>query len=222
MMELLTASQNQAFAVALVVMLVIALMEGVASLMGAGLSSVLDTLLPEIDVDMDIDLDGPNITPSAFTRFLGWLRVGKVPVLMLLVIFLTAFGLTGLALQSFVHTTSGLYLPGWIAVLPAALVSFPIVRVLGGVLTMIMPKDETDAVAEATFIGRVAVITLGEASSGSPAEAKLSDEHGHSHYVMVEPDNDTVRFAQGSKVLITERHGATFKAIQADSDALTD
>ena len=95
-------------------------------LMGAGLSDVLDAMLPEIDLDVDFDAD---ISPSTFSRLLGWLRIGRVPVLMLLVVFLTAFGLIGLVLQSFAHGLLGNYMPAIVAVIPAFFLS--LVAVIG-------------------------------------------------------------------------------------------
>ena len=217
MLELLTAGPNLPFAVALCVMLVIALFEGIAMLLGAGLSDMLDAMLPEIDLDVDFDVDAG---PSTFSRLLGWLHVGRVPVLMLLIVFLTAFGLIGLVLQSFASSLFGTFMPAAVAVVPALFLSLPVVRGAGGVLGAIMPSDETDAVHSDTFIGRTATITLGEARLGSPAEAKLTDEHGHTHYVMVEPDAADVTFTQGTTVLLTEHHGAVFKAITSTSTGL--
>ncbi len=217
MLELLMAGPNLPFAVALCVMLVIAIIEGVAMLLGAGLSDVLDSMLPEIDLDVDFDAD---VAPSSFSRLLGWLRIGRVPALMLLVVFLTAFGLLGLVLQSFAVGLLGTYMPATVAIVPAFFLSLPVVRVAGGVLGAIMPTDETDAVYSDTFIGRVATITLGEATPGSPAEAKLTDEHGHTHYVMVEPDATGNSFPQGTSVLLTEQNGAVFKAIISESAGL--
>lgn len=224
MYALLTAGENQVFLIALAVMLLIALLEGVASVLGAGLSGVLDSLIPDVDADVaiDIDLDGPQSSPPVLTRFLSWLRIGEVPVLMLLVIFLTSFGLVGLALQSMSHNVAGTYLPQWIAVVPALLLSMPIVRLLGGLLAIVLPKDETTAVAEASFVGRIATLTLGTARAGNPAEAKLVDEHGQVHYVMVEPDSAADEFAHGTQVLITERRGAVFRAIRNTTSALVD
>ncbi len=175
MLELLTATQNYAFTVALGLMLVIAITEGVASMIGAGLSEFLDSLLPDLDVDVDLEIGATEVGSSAFTRLLGWLHVGRVPMLMLLIVFLTAFGLIGLVMQAFVHGVIGFYLPGLIAVIPAMFLAVPMVRVLGGAMAYIMPSDETEAVSEQSFIGRIAVITLGAATLGSPAEAKLTD-----------------------------------------------
>lgn len=141
---------------------------------------------------------------------------------MLLVIFLTAFGLIGLGLQSVAHRTLGSLLPGSFASIPAVLLGFPIVRLCGGILGKLMPKDETEAVAEASFIGRIAVVILGNASPGNPAEAKLKDKFGQTHYVMVEPDESDERFEKGTQVVLISQQGAVFKAIRNKSDALVD
>lgn len=224
MIDLLTASENQVFVVSLAVMLIIALLEGVGMLLGAGLSEFLETFLPEIDadVDVDIDLDGPQTSPPMFTRFLSWLRIGEVPILMIIVVFLTTFGLIGLVIQSFVAAVLGSPLPKWIAVIPALMLALPVTRLSAGVLAMIMPKDETTAVAESTFVGRIATVTLGTARVGSPAEAKLEDERGQVHYIMLEPDAEPNEFEQGTEVLITERSGSVFKGIVNPTAALVD
>jgi hypothetical protein len=77
----------------------------------------------------------------------------------------------------------------------------------------VIPKDETEVVSENSFIGRVAVITLGEALRGKPAEAKLTDQFGQDHYLMVEPDQEIETFPQGTEVLIVRRQGAVFTGI---------
>jgi hypothetical protein len=223
MLEFLTADGNQPFTVALTVMLIIAVIEGVTSLLGAGLSELIDALLPDIDLDVDVDLDAGGVASgNSLSRLLGWLRVGQVPVLILLIIFLTAFGLIGLGIQSFSLGTMGFLFPGWIASVPALFLALPVVRVLGGGLAKIIPKDETDAVSEASFVGRIAVITLGNARRGYPAEARLKDEHGQLHYVMVEPDSDAEELEQGSTILLVKQESSVFRAIRNTSDALID
>ncbi len=215
----LTAGENLPFTIALVVMLGIALLEGVAMLLGAGISNFLDGLLP----DVDLHVDGPDLdATSSLSRLLGWLRVGQVPVLMLLVVFLTAFGLIGLGVQAVFHNALGSLLPGVLASVPAFALALPVVRTFGGILGRIMPKDETDAVPEHSFIGRVAVITLGTATIGSPAEARLKGIRGQTHYIMVEPDVAGERFERGAAVVLVAQHGAVFRAIRNTSDALVD
>lgn len=223
MIAFVLAGQNLPFAVAITLMLLIALLEGITTILGMGLSSILESLMPDadIDMDMDADMDGADVQPaSTLSRMLSWLRIGQVPVLVLLVIFLTAFGLLGFGIQSVASRMLGAFLPAALATIAAIALSLPVVRLLGGVLARIMPKDETEAVAEKSFIGRVAVITTGKARSGSPAQGRLNDRFGQSHYVMIEPDDADEEFVQGTEVLLVSQQGATFRAIQNTSAAL--
>ena len=91
MYALITAGENQLFSIALMIMFLIAVLEGVAMLLGIGLFAFLDSLLPDIDIGTDIDgaidLDATG-PPSSLSRILGWLHVGRVPILILLVTFL--------------------------------------------------------------------------------------------------------------------------------------
>lgn len=218
MIEFISASENFPFSLALAVMIGIALLEGITSLLGAGFSHLLDTLIPEHDLHADVSaLEAAN----PLSKLLGWLRIGQVPILMLVVIFLTAFGLLGLGFQAFVKSATGALLPGWIAAIPVFLGSLPFVRVLGGLLERLMPKDETEAVSDESFVGRMATITLGTAKQGSPAQAKVKDQHGYSHYIMVEPDSKETEFVQGQEVLLVRKQGPTFQAIENTNEILS-
>ncbi len=211
-MEFLAAAYNLPFTVALALMLGIALLEGVAMLLGAGLSDLIDQLLPT-GLAIDANLEGAGV----LTRLLGWLQFGRVPALMLLVIFLTAFGCIGLGVQTLAGRLAA-PLPATLAALPALLLALPLTRASGSLLALVMPRDESQAVSATSFIGRVAVITLGSASHGHPAEARLKDQFGQSHYVMVEPDDHEGRFAQGEQVLLVSQEGACFRAIPAEGE----
>jgi len=247
----LLAEGNLPFAVALGLMLVIAALEGTMTLLGAGMSEAIDALLPDsmggVDIDADIDFDadadidfhsmadGPGvdfghtelnapdvIATSALSRLLGWLCIGKVPVLVLLVVFLTIFGLSGLIIQSFVHQVTGSVLPSSLASIPALLISVPCVRYIGLGLSKLIPKDESSAVSSGSFIGRIGRITVGTAKRDHPAEAKLSDQHGQTHYVMVEPDDDNEQISTGTDVLLVARKGNIFQVIKNTNAAMVD
>ncbi|AQQ66290.1 hypothetical protein Mag101_00460 [Microbulbifer agarilyticus] len=207
---------NQLFTGALVLMLMIAVLEGAMLLIGVGISDMLDNLLP----DMDVDLDAPDTEAGGvLTKVLGWLRFGEVPALILLVAFLVSFGVTGLLIQMFSESLLGLLIPGWLLTIPVFLLALPQVRFVGNLLRRFAVGDETEAVGRKSFIGRVAVITIGEAASGSPAEARFSDEFGTTHYVMVEPDNGET-FSQGEQVLLVEERGANFRVIRPTNEHL--
>lgn len=220
MWQHILAAENMIFSISLAVMLLIAVLEGIATFFGAGASSVLDSMIPDIDVDspgfVDAGFDG------ALSHFLGWLRIGQVPVLMLLIIALTNFGLLGLIIQAVMVNMTGFYLPGWLAGIPVFMATLFMVRFWGGILHSIMPKDETTAISSDSLIGRVAVITLGVARQGSPAEAKAQDVHGQIHYFQVEPDNDGEIFSRGDEVLLISMHGHIYRAILNPNPYLSD
>ena len=197
--------------------MIIAILEGVGALFGASISSIFSGLFPDSNIEIDVgDLNSPGI----FARALSWLRVGQVPILVLIIVFLLGFGISGLILQNFLLMTFGLMLPAFVAAILAFAISLPIVRVLGSGLNKIIPKDETSAVSKDTFIGRIATITLGESKNSSPAEAKVKDSFGKYHYIMVEPDIEGDIFVQGSKVLLVRQSGSKFYAIKNENQIM--
>ena len=221
MLSLMLASENLAFSIALVLMIMIAVLEGVAALLGAGMSSALESLLPESELSPHTEV-GQADADTALSRFLGWLRIGEVPLLMLLVIFLFSFGLSGLLLQGLFQALTGWLAPGWLAVPLVFVASLPLVRLGGGVLQAVMPRDETTAVTEDSLLGRIAVITLGTARQNYPAEARVKDQHGYTHYLQLEPDAEGDEFLQGTEVLLLSRQGAVYKGIKNINPHLSD
>ncbi len=209
------------FTVALCMMLLIALTEALGMLIGITAMGFADQLLPEIDMDADADADVAG-GDGLVSGVLGWLCVGRVPLLVLLVAFLTAFGLVGISLQSVVHALVGGYLPVVIAAVLALLLALPPTRWIALGLARIMPQEETEAVSTRSFIGKIAVITGGVARRGMPAQAKLRDEHGQMHYVLVEPDADDGALDMGAEVLlISQVDGGRFHAIGNDNALLS-
>ena len=215
----LTVGQNLPFTVSLGVMFLIALVEAVGLLLGGGISSVLENALPDSHMDIaHADLNGHDTLGA----LLSWLRIGQVPILVLLVILLTSFGVIGLAIQGMTHDSFGFVWPGWLASIPAFLLSLPTLRVVGGLIGRVMPRDETSAISSDSLVGRVATIVLGTARNGSAAQGKVRDAFQQDHYVMVEPDNQGEEFPQGKQVLLVRRAGGTFFAIGEINENLLD
>lgn len=240
MIELLTAEQNLPFTVALALMATLAVLEGVSMILGASASGMLDSALPDFDgpdLDLDLDVDGgldadldPGLDAGSDldahghghagpTELLAWLHFGRVPFLIWLATFLAAFALFGFFVQTVTHALAGVYLPAWAGALVALAGTLPIVRGTVAVLARVLPGDETTAVSELTFVGREAVVTLGTARHGEPAQAKLRDEHGQTHYVMVEPGDPFETFVQGTPVLLVQKNGARFAAVRGTTEA---
>ncbi|MDY0162838.1 YqiJ family protein [Desulfobotulus sp.] len=212
MWEPLLATENLLFSIPLALMLFIGILEGLAAIGGMSGSSVLDGLLPDADA---------GHVDTGLGKLLGWLRIREVPVLMLLVIFLACFGTLGLFFQAGLKSLTGHYLPAWLPGLPVLILSLFLTRFFGGILRRILPKDETRAVSRTSLIGKVAVVTLGTASKGHPAEAKARDEHGQTHYFLVEPDNESDVFQTGDAVLLVSLNDHLYRAIPNPSSLLS-
>ena len=221
------------FAVALIVMLAIAAAEIGGMLFGAAPSGMIDNLLPELDTEVDLagagsplDADAPAAPdiqgPGPLSSVLGWLCVGKVPILVLLIAFLTVFGLAGFVVQGAFGGLLGFTLPAVVAVVPALAAAIPATRATGLILSRMMPKEQTEAVSRSSFVGRIAIITRGDAREGLAAEAKLTDAFGMSHYVLVEPDEPDTVLKSGSAVLLVRLVGGRFRAIENPNPMLTD
>lgn len=190
MLEFLGAAPNVLFSAAIVLTLLI----GVVQLVGLG----------DFDVGADADIDAAP---------LAWLGVGRLPLLMLLVGYLTSFGLIGLVGQQLSADLLGTLQPLWLAAPLAAAVALPVTGVAARLLGRIMPQDHTTAIAVEDLVGRAAVVLTGRATPGSPARARVVDHYGQAHFVMVEPDNPGQSFEEGEAVLLVRREGDAFRAI---------
>lgn len=217
MWEHLFEVANLPFAVALLVMAGIGAFELVALIFGGGLSAVVDGSLPD-----GLDVDGPDLHGSpdalhAAPEFLhaafAWLYVGRVPFLVVLVLLLFSFGVGGLALQSIARALVGSFLPTWLAAPLAFVLALPVVRLGAKGIARVFPREHTTAVPRASFVGSTAIVILGTARHGAPAQAKLRDAHGQTHYVLVEPEKDEGELPQGTAVILVEARGAIFTAI---------
>ena len=218
MFDFIISPENLPFAIALTIFIIIALIEGTGALFGVGISAALDALFPNIDTDINIET--PDMDSSTLGKILSWFRIGKVPVLVLLIIFLVSFGIYGLLMQDLLLKIFGFMLPAFIAWILPFILAIPTVRYCGTGIARIIPQDQTSAVSSESFIGRIATITLGKASHKNPAQAKVKDSYGKSHYLMLEPDLKNESFDQGSKVLIVKKSGSLFYAIRNDNSNL--
>jgi membrane protein implicated in regulation of membrane protease activity len=200
-MGLFTAPETLPFGVGFGLIVGIALLEGFGMLVSMSPSNLIDDWLPDIDHD------------GALDRVLGWLHLGRVPALVIVLLFLLGYTLFGYGLQMVAHGLTGGYLPAWIAGLLAVPSGLATVRGLGALVAHIVPKDETSIVSEQSLVGRVGVVTAGAARRGLAAQARVKDTYGRSHYLMVEPDFDDEVFDEGTQVLIVRKAGAFYRCI---------
>src|SRR5687768_7318478 len=97
-MSWLTAPYNTLFASAFVMLCLLGLLEAVSLLLGLGWSDLLDDLAGGSE---DGAADGSG---EAAGGFLGWLEIGKVPLLVSVCLFLGIFSLSGMLLQEVLRT----------------------------------------------------------------------------------------------------------------------
>lgn len=196
---ILLAPETWPFGAALVIMVGLAIVEGAGLLFAASPSIWLHNALP----DLPDSIEGP----------LGWLHLGKVPLLVLFILFLAGFAVAGYVVQATAQAICGHLLPSWLAALPALLAGMSTLSGVGALIARIAPGDETSAISELALIGRSGVITAGIARAGMAAEAKVRDAQGRNHYVLVEPDLPEQTFAEGSAILLVRKAGVRFRCI---------
>jgi hypothetical protein len=205
-MGLFLAPESAPYLIATLVLLSIAALEGVALLVGMSASHWLDSLLPH----HGDDLDGVSAD-----SWLGWLHVGRVPLLVLVVVFLSAFAVIGFAANIVVHSLFGVFIPALLGAPAAFIAALPVVRATGRVLSRVLPRDQSSAVSLDSLVGRIAVVMGGTAKMGYPAQAKVTTEFGQAIYVLVEPDHAETTFGASEQVLLVKRtSGKKFQGIR--------
>ena len=191
------------FTVAFVVMFGIGLLEAI----GLGFGSL------DLHADIGGDVDGPDL--------LGWLGLGDgLPILIWLTSLLGCFTLSGVVIQQVATGVFGAPLHGGIASGGAA-----VIGLIGNIfaargLARIMPGYESTVVSVEDLLMRRGTILEGTARRGHPARAKVIDQHGQAHYVMVEPHNDSDVVAPGETALLVRRAGPTFFVVPDVSPTL--
>ena len=224
MIEAFLTPNAYPFSIALCVVLGLFILELISLLLGGSIMAI-GSDAPDVDLDLDADFDidldvdaDLDIEPDLDTEFgggptgvLGWLGIGEVPFLIWLVSFLTIFGLTGLLTLNVGNAITGLTMSLAITVPVAIIVATYAARFIARIVASIMPKTESTAMRTRFLGGHHGVISQGTARRGQPAEAKLKDRHGNTHYLRVEPLEDDVEIPQGRDVhVIRKRDGMFF------------
>lgn len=193
----LLADYNLPFAVALVLMVLLGLVQAIG--LGAGLGGA----------DLDADVDGGGFADG----LLSFLAIGRVPFMIWLVIYLLAFAALGVSGQALADGLLGEPLDPWVAAAIVAVVALPVAGGLARPIAAILPGDETSAVGLDSLVGRRAKIVTGRAAAGHPARAQVHDHHGQAHYVMVEPHEAGSEMFEGDEVLLVRREGEAFYGV---------
>ena len=204
-MQLFLAPECLPFAIAAVMLAALTAIEIACLLLGFSLGEVIDKS------GMD--------DHSAIAGLLSWLNVGGVPVLILIMLFLGFFAITGFILQSLAQALWS-PLPAILAVLPAFVLSLPAVRVSSRSIARVVPRDETYAVDLSDFIGRSAEVSVGPLDQGLPGRVRVKDRHGNWHTLRARAGKSEEPIAIGATVLLVDHVSNVYVAIRTPSDIL--
>lgn len=195
MFALLLTSSYAPFAIAFVVMIGIGLIEAIG--LGFG----------------HLDLHG-HAGAEIEGSVLDWLGLGgELPILIWLTSLLGCFTLAGIAIQQIATAVLGAPLHVGLASGGAFVAGSLLNTLAANGLARIMPGFETTAIETDDLLRRRGTILEGTARRGKPARAKVVDQHGQAHFIMVEPHDDGDAIAQGETALLVRREGALFFAL---------
>lgn len=173
-------------------------------MIGIGVIEAIGLGLGHFNLDGDAGLDGHQ-------GLLDWLGLGgELPILIWLTSLLGCFTLTGVAIQQGVTAVVGAPLSWGTASVGALVVGIFLNTLAANGLARIMPGFETTVITSDDLLRRRGTILEGTARRGAPARAKVVDQHGQAHFIMVEPHNDTDAIASGASALIVRREGQLF------------
>ena len=206
--DILLAPEVRPFAVAAAIMVVLGGLELLTTLVGLSISEL-------IGHDVAVDADSHTGIGGLFL----WINAGRVPLLILIILALGVFSIEGFLLQGIAHAV-GTALPAAIAALAAAAGSIPVIRVASRGLARIIPRDETYAVSDADFVGKVAVVAIGPLDQGLPGRVRLKDVFGNWHTVSARASPDSQALLVGASVLLVDRDARSFVAISAPADLI--
>ncbi|MGR4843410.1 OB-fold-containig protein [Rhizobium sp. LARHSG275] len=202
-MELLFSPECAPFAIAATILVGLTAIEMLAMVMGFSMTEFLGK--PEVHGH-----DG-------ILAYLSWLNLGGVPLLILMMLTLGLFAMTGFALQA-VANAFWAPLPSLIAVIPAALATIPMVRASSRTVARVVPHDETYAVDLDALLGRTAEVSIGPLDQGLPGRVRVKDQHGNWHVLRARAAKGEGPLAIGASVLLVDHKANVFIAIPAPVD----
>ncbi|MFS8044268.1 OB-fold-containig protein [Rhizobium sp. BR 314] len=203
-MHLFLAPECVPFAIAAMILIGLTAIEILSMLLGFSLSELIGK--PHFDGH-----DG------ALAGLLSWINIGGVPLLILIMLLLGMFAITGFAVQTVADSISA-PLPAIVAVIPATVLTIPLVRGSTRTIARLIPRDETYAVDSADFVGRTGTVTIGPLDQGLPGRVSVKDAFGNWHQLRASAAKGEGPLPIGAKVLLVDRKADIFIAVSAPSD----
>jgi hypothetical protein len=206
--DILLAPDVRPFAITATIMIALGGIEVLTMLVGFSISEA-------VGHGISVDADSHDGTGGLFL----WVNAGRLPLLILLILALGVFSIEGFLLQGVAHMLHGT-LPVPIATIAAVAGSLPAIRVTSRGVARVIPRDESYAVSEADFIGKVGEVSVGPLDQGLPGRVRLKDVFGNWHTVSARASTDSSPLAVGSNVLLVDRDNKSFIVISAPADLI--
>jgi len=206
--DILLAPEVRPFAVAAAIMVALGGIEVLTTMVGLSISEL-------IGHDVSVEADSHNGLNGLFL----WINAGRLPLLILFILVLGIFSTAGFLLQGIAHGL-GFVIPVSIVALVAAAGSLPVIRITSRGLARIIPRDETYAVNDADFVGKVATVAVGPLDQGLPGRVRLKDVFGNWHTVSARASHDSPDLPIGASVLLVDRDARSFIAIAAPAELI--
>ena len=206
--DILLAPDVRPFAIAAAIMVTLGVIEMLTTLVGFSFGQFLGQ-------DASVDTGSHHGLDGLFL----WINAGRLPLLMLIILALGIFSIEGFLLQGIAHMI-GTTVPVAIAAVAAAAGSLPVIRSTSRGLARIIPRDETYAVSDADFVGKVALVSVGPLDQGLPGRVRLKDVFGNWHTVAARASLDSETLPVGASVLLVDRDAKSFIAISAPADLI--
>jgi hypothetical protein len=204
--DILLAPDVRPFAIAAAIMMALGAIELITTLVGFSLAEL-------VGKDVAVEADSHTGLGGLFL----WINAGRLPLLILIILALGVFSIEGFLLQGIAHM-AGTAVPVAIAAIAAAAGSIPVIRTTSRGLSRIIPRDETYAVSESDFVGKVAMVSIGPLDQGLPGRVRLKDVFGNWHTVAARASPDSAPLPVGANVLLVDRDVRSFIAISAPAD----
>jgi Protein of unknown function (DUF1449) len=207
--DILLAPDVRPFAISAAIMLTLGGIELLTMIVGFSISEL-------IGKDFALETESHSAIGGLFL----WINAGRLPLLILMILALGVFAISGFLLQAVAHSI-GTAVPVTLAALAALAISLPVIRVTSRGIARIIPRDETYVVDEADFVGHVGEVSIGPLDQGLPGKVRLKDIFGNWHSVAARASPDSTPLAVGASVLLVDRDAKSFIAISAPADLIT-
>ena len=205
--DILLAPDVRPFAIAAAIMTTLGGIELLTMIVGFSISELIGS-------DFALEVEHHD---SAIGGLFLWINAGRLPLLILIILALGVFSIEGFFLQGFAHI-AGTAIPVGLAAVVVAALSLPVIRVTSRGIARIIPRDETYAVNDADFVGKVAEVSIGPLDQGLPGRVRLKDVFGNWHSVPARASSDSTPLPVGASVLLVDRDSKSFIAISAPED----